>query len=74
MTGKKVPDVKSLIDDAAAFRRNIDFGVKTTIGRRFGFAAWKRSRWKYEAGVDGCATVIFFSAQSARNRSIRADE
>ena len=39
MTGKNVPDVKSLIDDAAAFRRSIDFGVKTTIGRRFGFAA-----------------------------------
>ena len=62
------------MEDAAALRRNIDFGVKTTIGRRFGFAAWKRSKWKYEAGVDGCATVIFFSAQSDKNRSMRADE
>ena len=46
ITGKNVPDVKSLIDDAAARRRSIDFGVKTTIGRRFGFAAWKRNKWK----------------------------
>ena len=46
ITGKKVPDVKSLIEEAAARKLSIDFGVKTIIGRRFGFAAWKRSKWK----------------------------
>ncbi len=60
--------------EEAAFRRSIDLGVKTTIGRLAGFIACQRSRWKYEEGEDGCATVMFSSAQSAKNRSMRAEE
>ena len=33
-TGRKVPVVKSCGIDEAALRRSIDFGVKTTSGRR----------------------------------------
>jgi hypothetical protein len=39
--------------DAAAFKRNIDFGSKTISGRRAGFFMCQRSKWKYEAGDDG---------------------
>jgi len=53
MTGRNVPDVKSLSADAAALRRSIDLGVKTTIGRRVGFATCQRNKWKYDAGLDG---------------------
>jgi hypothetical protein len=52
----------------------MDLGVKTTIGLRVGFFACHLSRWKYEAGLDGWATVMFPSAHSAKKRSIRADE
>ena len=43
ITGWKCPEVKSLNAEAAAFRRNIDLGVKTIIGRRAGFFACQRS-------------------------------
>ena len=47
------PVVKSCNFDAAARKRNIDLGVKTTIGLRVGFFACHLSKWKYEAGFDG---------------------
>ena len=53
ITGRKVPEVKSLSEEAAALRRNIDFGVKITIGRRVGFAICQRNKWKYDAGLEG---------------------
>ena len=34
ITGRNVPLVKSSTADAAALSRSIDFGVKTTSGRR----------------------------------------
>ena len=53
MTGRKVPVVKSSGALLAALRRSIDFGVKTMSGRRGRAYAWRRSRWKYDAGVEG---------------------
>ena len=37
----------------ACGRRSSDFGVITTSGRCLAIFAWRRSRWKYCAGVDG---------------------
>ena len=39
--------------DAAALSRSIDLGVNTTSGRVRRECACQRSRWKYDAGVDG---------------------
>ena len=58
MTVANVPVVKSAGSDVARLWRSIDFGVNTTSGRCCGSSACRRSRWKYEAGVDGCATVM----------------
>ncbi|CPU68117.1 Uncharacterised protein [Mycobacteroides abscessus] len=66
--------MKSSTLDAAALRRSSCFGVKTMSGRRGRAYACRRSRWKYDAGVDGCATVMLSSAASWRKRSMRADE
>ena len=66
MTVLKVPEVKSSTAEAAALSRSIDFGVKTTSGRRGLAYACRRSRWKYDAGVEGCATVMLSSAHSCR--------
>ena len=62
MIGRHVPDVKSSGCDAAALLRSIDFGVKTMSGRCSLSRLCLRRRWKYDAGVDGCATVIESSA------------
>ena len=74
MTGSKRPLVKSSTSLVAPRRRSIAFGVKTTSGRRGRAYAWRRSRWKYDAGVDGRATVMLFSAHICRYRSMRALE
>lgn len=46
MTGRKPPVVNSSAFDAAAFRRSIDFGVKTTSGLWCGLCTCHRRRWK----------------------------
>ena len=58
--------MKSSTGEAAPLSRSIDFGVNTTSGRRGLACACRRSRWKYDAGVDGCATVMLFSAHICR--------
>ena len=50
MTVSNLPEVKSAISLVAPRRRSIDFGVKTISGRRGRAYAWRRSRWKYDAG------------------------
>ena len=47
---------------------------KTTIGRALAIWAWRRSRWKYWAAVEGLAMRMLPSAASWMNRSIRALE
>ena len=48
------------------------FQVPITIkGRRFWISAWRRSRWKYCAGVVQLATRMLPSAPSWRKRSTR---
>ena len=74
MTGRNVPAVKSSGWDAASLRLSIDFGVKTMSGRCRCSSACSRSRWKWLAGVDGCATRKASCAASVRKRSIRAEE
>ncbi len=74
MTGRKWPFVKSSGALTAALSRSIDFGVKTTSGRRGRAYACRRSRWKYDAGVLGIATVMLSSAHICRKRSMRAEE
>ncbi len=60
--------------DAASLRFSIDFGVNTISGLWSSPSECCRSRWKYDAGVDGCATTNASSAAIVMNRSIRADE
>ena len=60
--------------EVARGRRSSPFGVKTTIGRAFWMCAWRRSRWKYCAAVDGLAIRMLPSAASWMKRSIRALE
>ncbi len=74
MTARKWPVVKSDVADAASLDRSSDFGVNTTIGRCRSECTCQRSRWKYEAGVDGMATVMLSCAHSCRKRSTRAEE
>ena len=74
MNGRNVPLTKSSGCEAASLRLSIDFGVKTISGRCSWPSACRRSRWKYDAGVDGCATTNASSAHIVRNRSIRAEE
>ncbi len=59
---------------AAWGRRSSDFGVITISGRCLAIRAWRRSRWKYWAGVVGLATRMLPSAASVRKRSSRAEE
>ena len=66
MTGRNVPEVKSSLADPAALRRSIDFGVNTTSGLWCGASACQRSRWKYDAGVEGMATVMLSCAHICR--------
>ena len=66
--------MKSFGWDAASFRLSIDFGVNTTIGWCSSPSECCRSRWKYDAGVDGWATTNASSAAIVSQRSIRADE
>ena len=66
--------MKSATSDWAARSRSIDFGVKTMSGRRGRSYAWRRSRWKYDAGVVGAAAIMLSSAHSCKKRSMRADE
>ena len=54
--------------------RSSDFGVMITSGRCLAISAWRRSRWKYCAGVDRFATRMLPSAASCRKRSSRAEE
>ena len=74
MNGRNVPSVKSAGCDAASLRLSIDFGVNTTIGRCSSPRECCRSRWKYDAGVDGWATTNASSAHIVSQRSIRAEE
>ena len=74
MNGRNVPSVKSSGCEAASLRLSIDFGVKTISGRCSSPSECRRSRWKYDAGVDGCATTNASSAAIVRNRSMRAEE
>ena len=74
MNGRNVPEVKSPGWEAASLRLSIDFGVKTISGRCSSPSECWRSRWKYDAGVDGCATTNASSAAIVMNRSIRAEE
>jgi hypothetical protein len=46
----------------------------TISGRGFETSAWRRSRWKYWAGVVQLATRMFPSAADCRKRSSRALE
>ena len=74
MNGRNVPEVKSAGCEAASLRLSIDFGVNTTSGRWTSPSECLRSRWKYDAGVDGWATSMASSAHIWRNRSMRAEE
>ena len=74
ISGRNVPWVKSAGCEAASLRLSIDFGANTISGLCSPPSECRRSRWKCEAGVDGCATTIASSAHSVRNRSIRAEE
>ena len=56
----------------AAGRRSRLLGVNTTSGRISSCSAWRRSRWKYCAGVEQLATRMLPSAPSATKRSMRA--
>ena len=73
MTVAKVPVVKSSTRDTHNRLRSRDFGVNTTSGFFFGDSAWRRSRWKWFAGVVGTATRMLSSAHSCRYRSSRPD-
>ncbi len=72
--GRNDPSVKSGGCDAASLRLSIDLGVNTISGLCSSPSEWRRSRWKYDAGVEGCATTNASSAHIVRNRSIRAEE
>ena len=74
ISGRNSPEVKSSGCEAASLRLSIDFGVNTMSGRCSSPSECCRSRWKYDAGVDGCETTNASSAAMARNRSIRAEE
>src|SRR4051794_22080457 len=63
MTVWKPPVVKSAVDDTHSLCRSSDFGVKTTSGFFFGDRAWRRSRWKWLAGVLGTAPDVVLGAQ-----------
>jgi hypothetical protein len=65
-TGSNVPLARSSTPLAAVFSRSIDLGVNTMSGRRGRAKAWRRSRWKYDAGVLGMATVMLSSAHICR--------
>ena len=56
----------SAIELAACGRRSSDLGVITISGRCLAMRAWRRSRWKYWAGVVGLATRMLPSAASAQ--------
>ena len=60
--------------DEASGRRSRLFGVITISGRGFDTSAWRRSRWKYWAGVVQFATRMLPSAAAWRKRSMRALE
>ena len=66
--------VKSSGTDAASLRFSIDLGVNTMSGLCSSPSECLRSRWKYDAGVDGCATTNASSAHIVMKRSIRAEE
>ena len=66
--------VSSSAVERAAASRSSDLGVITTSGLRLARRAWRRSRWKYWAGVEGYATCMLSSAASSRKRSRRALE
>ena len=75
----KPPVVKSWSVDTAFGCRSRLFGVKTISGLRMPRRSrppyiWRRSRWKYCAGVVQLHTCMLFSAQSVRKRSMRALE
>ncbi len=62
---------KSSTREAARGARSRLFGVKITSGVRKLRRIWRRSRWKYCAGVVQFATWRLSSAQSWRKRSMR---
>ena len=66
--------MKSRVSEVDTLARSSDFGVNTTIGRVSRECTCQRSRWKYEAGVVGWATVMLSWAHRAMNLSMRAEE
>src|SRR2546426_1080536 len=72
--GWKRPVVSPSSRDAACGRRNRLLGVNRTRGRSSAWRPWRRSRWKYCAGVVQFAMRRLPSAPSARKRSMRALE
>src|SRR2546425_1783533 len=63
ITVRKRKRVNSSIGDAASGCRNMLFGVKTTSGLRHGRSAWRRSKWKYCAAVEGWQTWMLRSEE-----------
>jgi hypothetical protein len=53
ITGRNEPRVNCAGCDTAALLRSIDFGVNTISGRCSSPSECRRSRWKYDAGLDG---------------------
>ena len=73
-TGKKRDSDRCSIREVACGSRSSDFGVMITSGRCLATRAWRRSRWKYWAGVVRLATRMLPSAARIRKRSSRAEE
>src|SRR5256886_8845124 len=73
-TGWNRPLARSSSRELACGSRKRLFGVNSTSGRSSEWRAWRRSKWKYWAGVVQLAMRMFPSAPSARKRSMRALE
>ena len=73
MTGWNVPLVKSATGDTQSLCRSNDFGVNTISGLRLADSAWRRSTWKWLAGVDGTTMRMLSSAAICSQRSGRPE-
>jgi hypothetical protein len=62
----EVVAAKSARGDIASGWRSMDFGVKTMSGLRHLRMAWRRSRWKYCAAVEGWQIWMLSCAASWR--------
>ena len=70
----KRPRLNSATREVAAGERKRLFGVSTTNGARYTRRIWRRSTWKYWAGVVQFTTCRLSSAQVCKKRSTRALE